>query len=619
MRRGLSLLILTAAALTYPAVAADPTKLCATLATSKAAVGEDVPRDPKDRAAYELFLRERYGVEPREIVWGQDFPYVIRGGGERSFQPEVDVKNAITDEGEYDVIIVGSGPAALTAARYLTDKGLRVLILERDKEVGGLGQGGERKGVHYGRGAAYAAAVEGLVAKIYKHLGIGHYKRDFTIPEPIDSFYWNGKYYEGLWENPKAMAELPASFELFKFCLQHAAHEGRVTNQPMEEEDATFELDWMSMAGWVRTYPQTMAKLAETDPEAARIYKRFQEDPKVNRADPMKDVIGLLDLYGRSAFGDHADRISAAAFANFYSSELETRYTGNLGDGSLTEIIWKKLVRRRKLITLKTEAPAAKIVNRTDGADVYYIKDGKTYKAKAPKVIFGASLNVASRIIEDFEATAPEQYKAVQSLQHRHYLVINVHVKGHPWKRTYDLWLRDDSDYSQAESTDIIDGRWMDFNGHEGKRTDDRGVLTIYQPLPESATKEKLTDEKTREIAERAVAKATKLLTQLSKDHDEGLAVKPMLVEINRWLYSIHLVEPGHFSKATILKKPVGNVFFADNNLGVPSIEEGIYRGYEAAQDVLATAKKPKKKKRAKRSVPRSDESSVDHLISWIA
>jgi hypothetical protein len=254
-----------------------------------------------------------------------------------------------------------------------------------------------------------------------------------------------------------------------------------------------------------------------------------------------------------------------------------------------------------------------------NGADVYYVKDGKTYKASAPKVIFGASLNVGARIIEDFEAIAPEQYKAVQSLQHRHYLVINLHVKGHPWKRTYDLWLRDDADYSQAESTDIIDGRWMDFKGNEEKRGDDRGVLTIYQPLPEAATKEKLTDEKTMEIAERVVAKAMKLLSKLSKEHDEGKDVKPMLVEINRWLYSIHLVEPGHFSKALILKKPVGNVHFADNNLGVPSIEEGIYRGYEAAQDVLSTAKKPKRKKRAKRSAPRSDESCVDHAIRWVA
>ncbi|MBI3543853.1 MAG: FAD-dependent oxidoreductase [Deltaproteobacteria bacterium] len=579
-----------------------------------------LPKEAAERPAYAKFLKDRYGVEEAELTWGKTYPLLIRGGGERSFHPDFDATKAEPDPGEYDAVIIGSGPAGLTAGVYLSDAGQRVLILERDKSVGGLGQGGEHKGTHYGRGAAYIAEIEGLTAKIYKHLGIGDYKRDYPIPEPIDSFYWNGKYYEGLWENPKAMEELPQSFALFKFYLEHVTKEGHITSQPLELQDGTFDLDSMSMAEWVRRFPTEMAKLAETDADAKQVYDRFIADSKVNKGDPMKDVLGLLDLYGRSALGDHTDMISAAGFGNFYSSELGTRYTGNMGSGTMTGIIHKKLEGRSDLVTIKTEAPAAKVVTRGDGGDVYYVKDGKTYKVSAQKIVFAASLNVAARIIEGFEQQAPEQLKAIESLKFRHYLVINAHVKGHPWKKTYDLWVRDDGSYSQAETTDIIDGRWMDFQGKDGARTDDRGVLTIYLPLPEAAVHEKLTDEKAAELAERAVKKAIETLGPLAEKYDDGQQIKPLLVEVNRWLYSIHVVEPGHFKKALLLKKPLGNIHFADNNIGLPSIEEAVYRGYEAAQGALQGMKNPvrKKPKRRKKTAatPQQNSTSVRNLVS---
>ncbi|MBI3557057.1 MAG: FAD-dependent oxidoreductase, partial [Deltaproteobacteria bacterium] len=584
-RQALAALAACAALLAPPAQANQP---CEDLAADKEALTGALPKDPEGRAAFANYLEGRYGVDPREVQWGKDYPFVIRGGGERTYEPKADFDHAEADPNKYDVIIVGSGPAGLTAATYLSEAGKRVLILERDKTLGGLGQGGERKGVHYGRGAAYFSEIEGLTYKIYRHLGLGKYKKEFPIPEPIDSFYWNGKYYEGLWENPKAMEELPASFELFKFYLRHFNAEGKVASQPMELDPETRALDQLSMAQWVRTYPGEMAKLAETDAEARRVYDRFLKDDKLSREDPMRDVIGLLDLYGRSALGDHAARVSAAAFANFYAAELETRYTGNLGAGNVTQIIEGRLARHEKLLTIKTEAPAARLANTPEGVDVYYVKDGKTYKARAGNAIFAASLNVGAHIIQDFEQQAPEQFKAVESLKHRHYLVINMHVKGQPWKRTYDLWVRDDGTYSQADPTDIIDGRWTDFEGTKNPRTgDDRGVITIYLPLPESATHEQLTDAHTIELAERAVKKAQELLNPLAQKYDDGKTVTPVLTEVNRWLYSIHLVEPGHFTKALELKKPVGNINFADNNLGVPSVEEAIYRGYEAAQATL--------------------------------
>lgn len=37
---------------------------------------------------------------------------------------------------EYDIVVVGAGPAGTVAARYAAQNGVSVLILEKDRDVG---------------------------------------------------------------------------------------------------------------------------------------------------------------------------------------------------------------------------------------------------------------------------------------------------------------------------------------------------------------------------------------------------------------------------------------------------------------------------------------------------
>ena len=58
---------------------------------------------------------------------------------------------AATSISSYDTIIVGGGMAGLTAAAYLSRAGKRVLLMEQNRECGGLVSTFEHNGFQIGR------------------------------------------------------------------------------------------------------------------------------------------------------------------------------------------------------------------------------------------------------------------------------------------------------------------------------------------------------------------------------------------------------------------------------------------------------------------------------------
>ena len=71
----------------------------------------------------------------------------------------------------YDVLVVGAGMAGLTAAAYLTKDGLRVLVCERAKELGGLVSDFETAGFHFDAGLR-AVENSGVIRPMLRDLGI---------------------------------------------------------------------------------------------------------------------------------------------------------------------------------------------------------------------------------------------------------------------------------------------------------------------------------------------------------------------------------------------------------------------------------------------------------------
>ncbi len=528
-------------------------------------------------------------------VFASDYPIVVRGADEASYTPQNLRPGIVKSKESYDTVIVGSGLAGLSAAVYLTDNGQRVLLLEKESELGGLAAGGVAKGSAFGRGAAYWTRAYEEEFEILKHIGLSEYEKRYPITEPIDSYLWDGHLYLGIWEE-ETLKELPASFALFKHELEFADKDGLIPNQPFEMQD-NLDLDSLDGTSWIRQMPLQTAK--REDEESKAIWERFQKDPKIDRNDPMGDVIGLMNQYTRSALGTTPDKVSAVAFANFYISELEIRYTTETGTGGAAEHMVEMLLKRNKLAKLTTRATVTRMESRKQSVKVRYVQDNVIHEATAKYGVFAGALRLAPKIILGFKEKEQKRTEILNRLQYAHYSVHNVHVKGHPYRATYDTWTKM-PDGTLSDFSDLILGRWMDpkIRGYEGMRDfkkdpdDDEGVLSIYHPLSLDEVGRGFTESRARALAEDAVTKMVKWFGPLLHDH-WGTKIEIRSVETNRWPYSIHVAAPGHFSHdAELLRKPYGRIFFANNNIGTPAFEEALFRGHCAANNILSRRNK---------------------------
>jgi oxygen-dependent protoporphyrinogen oxidase len=444
-------------------------------------------------------------------------------------------------EKTYDAIIVGGGMSGMTAAWYLRDR--NIVVLERKDTAGGLAfRGMTKEGIIYGRGSAYYSKPRGQVEKIYGDLGLDPLEKT-AIPEPIDSYFHNGKLHKGVWEE-ETLKHLPKGFSRFKAAILQADEQGLVAEQPMEE-GKEMRLDRMTTAEFIKPFG--------------------------------REVKDFLDSYSQSALGAKTDEINAMAFINFYLAEIETRYAWPGGTAGASAHLIGKLSAHNPAI-LKTGATVTRVRNVPEGVEVTWLEAGKFFQARSRCAIMALPLLTVAWIMDDYPS---ERRRLVARLPYANYMVHTVFTSRELFTTSYDTW------FANRSFTDVITARWIETGGFKKPGQSGPGVLSIYQPL---APPRKVDLGDTNKVAD-MVAMAIQELVEMIP----ALAKEPRLeVESYRWPASIHVVPPGYFSSwVPKLKPPVGRVYFAGNNLGTPSFEEALYRGWRAAMDVRQELEKP--------------------------
>ena len=525
------------------------------------------------------------------------FKIYVKGSDAGHFVADVSGP-AETDPEGYDAVIIGGGLSGLSASVFLTDQGMKVLLLEKQSKLGGLAFGGTtRSGIKYDRGAAYWTDTYNEEQQILTRIGLKDFKTRFPITEPADSFLWNGKLYKGIWE-AATLNELPASFKIFYEMLKEANDAGLIGDQPIENHKNK-KLDLLTATQWIQLMPKQYAM--KKTKAAIALYEKYKNDQKILKQ-PMSEVLGLLNLYCRSALGSTCENVSALAFANFYISEIETRYTTQTGTNGATQNMQDILDLKRDIFHVKKEATVGSIEDTPAGVIVRYKHEGQIHEVHAKFAVYAAQLKFAPQLIKGLNEKDPSKVAAINALKYSHYSVHDIFLKGHPFRSSYDTWVTNLSSTS-SDFTDFILGRWQDpvIKGYEEFRDfkkdppDNQGIITIYHPLSPEWVDKKYDVKEAKELALAAIAKLQEILQTLPKSELPN-GFDPIrdidYVETNRWPFSVHVPQKGHFLKAApLLRRHVGHIYFANNNIGTPAFEEALFRGHCAADNILLRVK----------------------------
>src|SRR6267143_6971163 len=94
---------------------------------------------------------------------------------------------------EKDVVIIGAGPAGLTAAYELCKAGMRSVILEKDTAVGGISKTVNYKGYHFDIGGhrffTKVKAVEDMWREVLA-------EEDFLHRKRLSRIYYNHRFFD---------------------------------------------------------------------------------------------------------------------------------------------------------------------------------------------------------------------------------------------------------------------------------------------------------------------------------------------------------------------------------------------------------------------------------------
>src|SRR5208337_5408770 len=145
--------------------------------------------------------------------------------------------------GMSSTVIIGAGPAGLTAAYELGKLGIRSTVLEADEQVGGLSRTVEYRGYRFDIGGHRFFSKVALINALWKEI-LGE---DFLLRPRLSSIHYRGHFFDYPLKPLNALAGL-GPLEALLVCLSYA----KARLRPSAEE-TSFE-QWVSNRFGSRLY-----------------------------------------------------------------------------------------------------------------------------------------------------------------------------------------------------------------------------------------------------------------------------------------------------------------------------------------------------------------------------
>jgi len=322
------------------------------------------------------------------------------------------------------IIIIGAGPAGLTAAYELAKNGQQVIVVEKDKQVGGISKTINYKGYYFDLGGHRFFTKYPEVEKIWKEI----LPNDFLKRPRLSRIYYNGKFFYYPLKPLNAFVNL-GPLKAASAILSYA----KARFKPYKNPD-TFE-KWVVNQFGQRLY-ETFFK-AYTEKVWGISCSQISADWAAQRIKGLSLSKAILNAFGLTG-------------KNKIRTLIDEFLYPRRGPGQFWEAMAAKFQRLGGQIILQAEARKIRLGSSSVNVTLYH--QGKQEEIEGDKIITSAPL---SETIMSLEPKVPDVvYIAGQKLRYRDFFTVCLVIK----KRDLfpDNWV-------YIHSPEITAGRMQNF------------------------------------------------------------------------------------------------------------------------------------------------------------
>ncbi len=304
----------------------------------------------------------------------------------------------------YDVIVVGGGIAGLTSAAYLSRSGQKVLLIEKNKEVGGLVSSFSQDGFHFDAGVRALEDV-GIIFAMLKDLDIELEVVKSPVSVGIENEILNIESLESLEKYqelliklyPESKEEIVKVLKIIRKIIKHMDVLYGIENPVFKDLGRDRNFVFKKLLPWLPKFIFTVGKINRMSMPIEDYLK------KIVKNSSLRDMIS-----------QHFFKNTPTFFALSYFSLYLDYFYPKGGVGKLSEALKNKILESGGEI--KTETKIIEVM-----ADKRIIKDDKMISYKYNSLIWAADLktlytitkseSILPKIKDKFEQTKRKMLK----------------------------------------------------------------------------------------------------------------------------------------------------------------------------------------------------------------